>query len=244
MRIVSSLRWRALAVARALGHRGNPRLFGVEVPLDLISSAAVLQQMDARSYEAKEARLIQAHLPKGASVLELGASLGFVSSVILLRAPVRLVSYEAVGALLDLARKLVAHNHGHPPWEPVHGAIAPEGVHEVAFKWSPGRTQAGTVTREAGPATLRVPAFSLGEVIARHALPASAWLVMDVEGMEWELARNQAAALRRFAGIIVECHDVHEEGRLIPYAAVIAELMGIGFALVERRGRVVVLHRR
>ncbi len=31
MRIWSSLRWRALAVARACGYRGNPRLFGVEV---------------------------------------------------------------------------------------------------------------------------------------------------------------------------------------------------------------------
>jgi len=33
MRIWSSIRWRALALARALGYQGNPRLFGVEVPL-------------------------------------------------------------------------------------------------------------------------------------------------------------------------------------------------------------------
>ena len=83
-------------MARACGYRGNPRLFGVEVPLALVPNRNILGQLDALSYEAKEARYIQAHLPAGAEVLELGASLGIVSSIILGRRPSRLVSYEAV----------------------------------------------------------------------------------------------------------------------------------------------------
>lgn len=63
MRIWSSIRWRALALARACGYRGNPCLFGVEVPLALVPSRNVLGQLDALSYEAKEARYIQAYLP-------------------------------------------------------------------------------------------------------------------------------------------------------------------------------------
>jgi FkbM family methyltransferase len=244
MRIWSSLRWRALALARACGYRGNPRLFGVEVPLALVPSRIILGQLDACSYEAKEARFIRAYLPPGAEVLELGASLGIVSSIILGRRPERLVSYEAVGPLTTVARQVVAHNHPAAPWELVHCAVADEGVSEVAFDWSPEYTQGGAVARSEGTARLRVPAASLAAVIARHGLPETAWLVMDIEGMEWELARRQAAALRHFAGIIVECHDVKDGGRSVPHVEVVGALVAAGFDLVARRGQVSVLLRR
>ena len=244
MRIWSSLRWRALALARACGYRGNPRLFGVEVPLALVPSRIILGQLDACSYEAKEARFIRAYLPPGAEVLELGASLGIVSSIILGRRPARLVSYEAVGPLAAVARQVVAHNHPAAPWELVHCAVADEGVSEVAFDWSPEYTQGGSVARSEGTARLRVPAASLAAVIARHGLPETAWLVMDIEGMEWELARRQAAALRHFAGIIVECHDVKDDGRSVPHVEVVGALVAAGFDLVARRGQVSVLRRR
>lgn len=244
MRIWSSLRWRALALARACGYRGNPRLFGVEVPLALVPSRIILGQLDACSYEAKEARFIRAYLPPGAEVLELGASLGIVSSIILGRRPARLVSYEAVGPLAAVARQVVAHNHPAAPWELVHCAVADEGVPEVAFDWSPEYTQGGSVARSEGTARLRVPAASLAAVIARHGFPETAWLVMDIEGMEWELARRQAAALRHFAGIIVECHDVKDGGRSVPHVEVVGALVAAGFDLVARRGQVSVLRRR
>lgn len=243
MRIWSSIRWRALALARSCGYRGNPRLFGVEVPLALVPSRSILGQLDALSYEAKEARFIRAYLPAGVEVLELGASLGIVSSIILGRRPSRLISYEAVGPLAAVAREVVAHNHPGAPWTLVDRAIAGEGVAEVSFDWSPEHTQGGSVASEPAKARLRVPAESLAGAVARHQLAASAWLVMDIEGMEWQIAREQAAALRRFAGIIVECHDIREGGRLIPHADVLAEIAKAGFDVIARRGQVSVLRR-
>lgn len=243
MRLWSSLRWRGLALARACGYRGNPRLFGVEVPLALMPNRNVLGQLDALAYEAKEARYIQAYLPIGVEVMELGASLGIGSSIILGRRPSRLVSYEAVGQLTEIARQVVAHNHPSAPWTLVHCAIAGEGVTEVSFDWSPAHTQGGAVASEAAPAPLRVPAESLATAIARHGLSTAAWLVMDIEGMEWAIARRQAAALRHFAGIIVECHDVREGDRVVPHGEVTAELAKAGFAVIARRGQVSVLRR-
>ncbi|MEY3109357.1 MAG: hypothetical protein RLY37_1225 [Verrucomicrobiota bacterium] len=243
MRIYASLKWRILAIARTLGYRGDPELFGVEVPLRLVPSGVILQQLDAGSYEAKEARFIQAYLPPGSDVLELGASLGVVSSIILGRKPERLISYEAVGSLGDIARQVVAHNHPAAPWELVHCAIAAEGIDEVSFDWSPEYTQGGTVADESAKSLIRVPAVSLAGAIARHRLPATAWLVMDIEGMEWELARHQAEALRHFDGIIVECHDIKEDNRGIPHAEVLAEILKAGFTVIARRGQVSVLRR-
>ena len=247
MRIYASMKWRILAMARMWGYRGDPRLFGVEVPLRLVPSVIIRQQLDAGSYEAKEARFIQEYLPPGSEVLELGASLGIVSSIILGRRPSRLVSYEAVPGLADIARQMVAHNHPDAPWELVHCAIATEGASEVSFAWSPEYTQGGSVARGPGAgegATLLVPAASLAGVIERHGLPSSAWLVMDIEGMEWELARRQAAGLRHFAGIIVECHDITDGGRHVPHAQVLEEITRAGFDIVDRRGKVSVLMRR
>lgn len=244
MRIWSSLRRRALAFARVCGYRGNPRLFGVEVPLRLVPSKVILGQLDAHSYEAKEARFIRTYLPAGTHVLELGASLGIVSSIILGQRPVRLISYEAVGALADIARQVVAHNHRSAPWELVHCAIAHEGLSEVDFNWSPEFTQDGMVSQAGAPARLRVPAASLASVIIRHNLPDTTWLVMDIEGMEWELACRQAAALRHFTGIIVECHDVKDEARQASHVEVLNELVKAGFEITAQRGQVSVLRRR
>ena len=247
MRIYASMKWRILAMARMWGYRGDPRLFGVEVPLRLVPSDVIRRQLDAGSYEAKEARFIQEYLPPGSEVLELGASLGIVSSIILGRRPSRLVSYEAVPGLVDIARQMVAHNHPDAPWELVHCAIAAEGVTEVSFAWSSEYTQGGSVARGPGAgegATLLVPAASLAGVIERHGLPSSAWLVMDIEGMEWELARRQAAGLRHFAGIIVECHDITDGGRHVSHAQVLEEITRAGFDIVDRRGKVSVLMRR
>jgi FkbM family methyltransferase len=142
---------------------------------------------------------------------------------------------------------MVAHNHPDAPWELVQCAIADEGVSEVSFAWSPEYTQGGSVARDSGEgegATLRVPAASLSGVIERHGLKSSAWLVMDIEGMEWELARRQAAGLRHFAGIIVECHDITDGGRHVPPALVLEEITRAGFDIVDRQGRVAVLMRR
>lgn len=244
MRIWSSFRWRALALARACGYRRNPRLFGVELPLALVPSKVILGQLDAQSYEAKEARYIQAYLPAGAEVLELGASLGIVSSIILGQRPARLISYEAVKALAEIARQVVAHNHPQAPWELVHCALAGEGVSEVAFDWSPEHTQGGSVATQHSPTRLRVPAASLTQVIERHQLGAACWLVMDIEGMEWEIARHQAAALQQFAGIIVECHDIRVAGQVIPHPTVLAEIAKAGFDIIARRGQVSVLRRQ
>jgi FkbM family methyltransferase len=204
-----------------------------------------LRQLDALSYEAKEARFIQSRLPCGVEVLELGASLGIISSVILARRPSRLVSYEPVPELAEIARQMVAHNHPGAPWELVCAAVDTAGSGQVEFRWSPQRSQGGAVG-QAGAAeeTIRVPAESLAAIIARHRLPNSAWLVMDIEGMELRVARSQPEALRHFAGIIVETHDVREADRLFGHSQVLREIADAGFDVVGRRGRVAVLLRR
>jgi FkbM family methyltransferase len=241
MRIWSSIFWRVLALARIYFYKANSRLFGVEVPPSLVPFWIILGQLDQQSYEAKESRYIQAHLSVGAEVPELGASPGIVFSIILGCRPSRLISYEAVGSLAETARQVVAHNHPKAPWTLVSCAIAGEGIDEVSFVWSPKYTLGGFVASELAKAHIRVPAESVARTLARHQLPTSAWLVMNIEGMEWQIARGQATALRHFAGIIIECHGVHEDGLVVPHRELLVEVAKVGFDVISRRGQVSVL---
>jgi hypothetical protein len=126
----------------------------------------------------------------------------------------------------------------------VSRAIAADGVDEVSFDWSPEYTQGGSVADKFAKSLIRVPAESLGRAVERHRLPRTAWLVMDIEGMEWEIARHQASALGHFTGIIVECHDVRDGDRHVSHQEVLAELAKAGFAISASRGQVSVLMRR
>jgi hypothetical protein len=67
---------------------------------------------------------------------------------------------------------------------------------------------------------------------------------MDIEGMEWQIARQQTDALRHFTGIIVQCHDIRKDGQVIPHAQILAALAQAGFDDIARRGQVSVLRRQ
>jgi len=239
MRLLASLRWRFLALARRLGYRGNPRLHGVEVPLRLVPSPGLVARLDSGMYEAKEIGLVRRHLPAGVEVLELGASLGVVSAFILGRGPSRLVSYEAVPEMADRARAVVAHNHPGSGWELVAAAVVGSPASTTDFHWHPERTDSGSARPREGLVPLSVPAATLAEILDRHGFSPGAWLVMDIEGAEHEVVRSGASALRRLGGIVLETHDLGADRA----EDVLPRLYELGFRLLGRHGRVAALVR-
>jgi len=245
MRLLHSLRGRLLALMRRCGHRGDAVFFGVRVPVALMPSPTIVGHLDAQRYERAETLLVREFLPAGATVLEFGGSLGVVSSVILGRQPSRLVSYEAVPAFAAVARKVVAHNFPQADYVCVNEAVGPVGVTEVAFNWSPEHSLAGSAGTAAceGLGLIRVPAVDLRTAVMRHHIAEGAWLVADIEGMEFELLLNQAEAFAPFAGIIIECHTGEHAGRHHDQREVETMLASVGFRLLRRIGPVICMAR-
>lgn len=239
MRILASVRWRILAIARRLGYAGNPRLHEVEVPLGAVVAAPLLARLDSGMYEEKEISLIRRFLPRDADVLELGASMGIVSAFILGRHPRRLVSYEAVPEMADRARQVVTHNCPSPNWELVNAAVVPQPADTVSFHWSPQVSDSGSLASSRGMKEIVVPAFTLGQMLDRHGLGPGAWLVMDIEGAEHDVIRHSSAALDSLEGIILEVHDTPKDTA----EDAIRALQAKGFKLIGRRRRVVALRR-
>jgi hypothetical protein len=155
------------------------------------------------------------------------------------------VTYEAVPAFAVIGRQVVAHNFPSADYVCINEAVGPVDVPEVTFHWSPDQSlagSAGTASSE-GLGLIRVPAVDLALAVARHGIAPGAWLVADIEGMEFELLLNQSGAFAPFAGVIMECHDGEYAGRHRDQREVETMLASVGFRLLRRIGPVICMAR-
>jgi FkbM family methyltransferase len=215
---------------------GYATLGGLKLPLHEFSKESRALLLGGY-YEEAEIEFVRKHIPRGAYVVEFGASIGVISCHILKQSPAFLLSFEAVGAWASLARKTVGLNFTNPPYELKEMAIGRKGQREVLFAFDSQENLGGQVVdsrgQEARRSIITVPALSLSEVNEIHRVPDDAWLVMDIEGAEWDLARCQGDALRKYEGIIVECHAIKHEGRDLTPQEIVEEFKKCGFRLVE-----------
>jgi FkbM family methyltransferase len=237
-KLAHSISKRALWAPRRILYaiNGYATLGGLKLPLHEFSkeSRALLVR---GYYEQAEIEFVERHIPRGAYVVELGASIGVISCHILKTSPEFLLSFEAVGDWAKLARKTVGLNFPNAPYELKEMAIGRIGQKEVRFAFDSQENLGGQVVdgqgEETGRSIITVPAISLSEVNEIHHVPVDSWLVMDIEGAEWDLARNQGPALRRYQGIIVECHQVTDEGRRVTPKDILDQFQTHGFSLVD-----------
>jgi FkbM family methyltransferase len=141
-------------------------------------------------------------------ILDLGANIGLTMADLAVRFPqARLVGVELDADNVRLARANIA------PWgdrcEVVHGAVWTADT-EAFYEPQDGHT-AGHRVGGVGPSSpagaVRVPAFSLNTLLARHAPGVRVdYLKMDVEGAECALLRENAEWAHRVECINVEVH--------------------------------------
>lgn len=209
------------------------KIQGVQLPYRSIPKASLLE-LKRGTYENVERDLIQKYLPTGAFVIELGASIGVISCHILEKTPVRLISFEAVEKWAKIARETVNLNFKKVvPFEVVECAIGAIGQSQVIFNTSSDCNLGGHVSPTTTDLSIIVPAISMLDLNRTYNVPLGAWLIMDIEGMEWDIARNQPAALNRYQGIIVECHKTTDGKTPISPREIIAEFIKNGFKLIE-----------
>lgn len=197
-------------------------------------------------YESAELRFVERHLRSDLDVVELGASLGVVSSAIARRLQPgrRLVCLEANPDLVDSIRANVGANAPGVRIDVLNGALA-YGSDSVGFVT--GATNiaghlGGAADAEAGQR--RVPALGLGELLRRESIERYA-LVCDIEGAEAALLHEDAAALAGCEQILIELHQTEYRGRRLAVEDLLARLRDeLDFDVVEGIGPVYALLRR
>lgn len=176
---------------------------GITVPLSSDEVSPVIwQALTSGSYEAKEAKWVFKAVRPNDRVLELGAGIGVITSLIATVPGVRVWSFEANPSTVALAHRVISANN-------LCNVVLSQGllaagesrtfsfyVRQDLWMSSMDKNQ-GPYQREISLASTNIDSF-----IADHAINV---LVMDIEGAERDLlGRSELPGIER---VFLELHD-------------------------------------
>ncbi|MEN3977213.1 FkbM family methyltransferase [Emcibacter sp. SYSU 3D8] len=195
-------------------------------------------------YESAERRFVARYLPGDADVVELGASLGVLTSIIRRRVsqPRRIVAVEANPLLAPILRRTLEVNGCDANVFVEVAAIHYGPEEEVSF--SVGRHSTDGRVRHAadgGVSVIRTPTVTLSRILRRHQVRDFS-LIADIEGAEWGVIEHDLEAAAAAKIIIIELHtsSVGEDAEIL-----LGRLLATGrFDLVDRYGNSCVLRPR
>lgn len=197
-------------------------------------------------YESAERRFVKSFVSPGRPVVELGSSIGGVSSHIAcsLESGQKLVCVEANPHLLPVLTKNLKTNASHLQATVVHAAISVvPGTVDFAVSASSLSSHIGE--RSDATETISAPATTLSKLLSEQKLESEPFqLVMDIEGAEAGIVIDDASSLQHCSRIIAELHETEHRGRAIGVEELISAFVGLGYALEARYGPVVVLERQ
>jgi FkbM family methyltransferase len=194
-------------------------------------------------YESAEYRLIKEFLRPDLPVIELGSSIGAISSVIAqqLDRGQCLTCVEANPFLIPLLQRNLHRHAGHLTVNLVHAAVSYDsdvvrfGVSSNNLTSSiPAGTQAETAA---------VNAVTMAALVAGKA-GTPFQIVADIEGAEAAVYLHDAGSLIRCEVMVVELHPTVLKGRPYTPADLEQVIESLGFQIVARYGAVVACRRR
>ena len=194
-------------------------------------------------YESAELRFVERYLRRDLDVVEVGASIGAVSSAIARRQDPahRLVCVEANPKLLDLLRRNVAANAPGHPVEVVHRAISYDS-RTVRFGLGETNVSGRLEPEDPGFEVVEVPATTLAELLHERGITRYV-LVADIEGAEAAIIERDAEALLGCEQILIELHSTHFRGRDLGVEDLVRGIEARGFTLRTRHGSVCIFER-
>jgi len=154
-------------------------------------------------YEAAETRLIRKYIPNHLPVVEIGASLGVISNLILAKIDSRvdLIAIEANTILLpNLRDNTITYTNKLI----INKAITYDQTEDVLFQISSNNTEGSL----AAFANCDLTNFiSVPTIILRDIVSVPFVLISDIEGAEIEFLLNDAEAMRLCSHLFIELHQ-------------------------------------
>ncbi|WP_045392451.1 FkbM family methyltransferase [Falsirhodobacter sp. alg1] len=178
-------------------------IHGIKLPLtDQDVSPIIWQALQTGEYEAKEARQVRDLLLPGDRVLELGAGIGVITSVMAQTPDVQIWSFDANPGTVALARRVAeANDISNVVFE--HGLLSSGGASDHIFYIRRDFWMSSMIESQ-GPfeTTISITSTNIDEYITRQSINV---LVMDVEGAEREILGG--ADLKGIDRVFLELHD-------------------------------------
>lgn len=197
-------------------------------------------------YESAEIRHIEKYLRDDLDVIELGSSLGIVTSHIAskLGTDMHLIALEANPFLIEtISENIKRHNNGASTFEVLNFAICYDSD-EVMISISSNTTETHVVKNEHSNGTVKVRAMSFGDLIKRRTRQVNYALVCDIEGSELEIILHEKEALLQCTQLFIELHDIKSESRQYSVQQLKNELLNLhGFKIIQEHGPVIYLEK-
>lgn len=199
-------------------------------------------------YEGAEVRFVQKYISRDCDVIEIGSSIGVVSSNIArrLNPAKRLVCVEADPRLASIICQNIEANapEANVILETLAVAYSVPVGEKVCFTLAERHVDS-RVSRSGNEDSMSigVPSATLTSIVEKYSIDRFA-LVCDIEGAEKEIIENEFSALEKCNLIIIELHDTET-----PTGTVTAEGLGKrieqlhGFRQIDGKGRVRVFAR-
>lgn len=189
-------------------------------------------------YETSEVLFVDRYLRSDLDVIELGSSIGVVSSHIAqkLSSERRLICVEANPQLISVIQTNIKNNAPNLRINVLHGAIDYSDAKVITLDIG-GRNIDSKITKT-GKNLVPIPVLTLGEVCNRYHVEEFC-LVCDIEGSEWGMLQNEAEVLNRCRQVIIELHHTKQVNKLITIDDLVSIMVyDYKFTLVQQRGNV------
>lgn len=190
-------------------------------------------------YESAEYRFVKSFLRPNLPVIELGSSIGAISSAIArqLARGERLTCVEANPALIPTLKSNLLRNASHLQVEVIHAAVAYD-TDVVRFGVS-ANNLTSSIPADPSESEVIVAGVTLSALLEKeNQVPYQ--LVADIEGAEVDVLLRDVDALRGCRLMVMELHDTVRSGQAYSTGQLESLIVSAGFAIVARYGHVVV----
>jgi FkbM family methyltransferase len=175
-------------------------------------------------YESKEILMVKNYLSTNNNVIELGSSIGIVSSQILKKNNGKKIFVEANPVIINQLRKNIELNSNHSNYCIENYVINHENK-PMYFSISKDNL-IGKMSDDIQDNSIKVDGINLSSLIQKHNFEDYS-LVMDIEGAELELIKFNDGAFKKCSEIIAEFHDTKQYS----YQEIINMYVDYGFAI-------------
>jgi len=175
-------------------------------------------------YETKEVLMVNQFLDPKQTVIEVGSSLGIVSSQICKVNSGFKIFVEANPTLMDKLKKNVALNCKDGNYEIKNLAI--NHLNEPLYFSQASDNLIGHITDKPSNNSVQIEGSSLTSIIEKHKIEKYS-LVMDIEGAEYDLVRFDKDAFKNCTQILAEFHDLTE----VTYQQIVDLYVELGYEI-------------
>lgn len=226
-------RWARIRMHHARYGEGFP-FHGRRVHVPDWTDWTIKRELMRGTYEAPERALFDRCFRPDLPVVELGGSIGVLSSYVAsrLNANTRYVIVEANPHVIPVTRQNVREREDELDIHIVNAAVA-YGSERVEFAANLDFL-ASRIATKAEEHSVSVEAITLGDVLREYDISGDYIAIIDIEGTEYDVFENDMKALQQAAVVIVETHPsiFEENGRELGTLLQRAEAAGLK---VEKR---------